>query len=170
VPESNKSSKGQRVDSGRDISSFSTTEVQNLLILSQYPSTLDALVSFSENIVNVSRGILSWLLRASKLRLIFPLEISWLIPSSPRIITHGDMNFATLAGKTALITGASRGIGFGITQSLARNGVSCILVGRNTDTLNARIAELPSDGHKCVAGDVAAEETWTKFEAENVIQ
>ena len=78
------------------------------------------------------------------------------------------MNFATLAGKTALITGASRGIGFGITQALARNGVSCILVGRNTETLNARIRELPLNGHKSVTGDIAAYATWATFESENV--
>jgi short-subunit dehydrogenase len=78
------------------------------------------------------------------------------------------MNVPVLAGKTALITGASRGIGLGITRSLARNGVSCILVGRDARTLNAQIAELPSGRHSRVVGDVASIDTWTKFEVETV--
>src|ERR1700694_1862574 len=77
------------------------------------------------------------------------------------------MNVPVLAGKTALITGASRGIGLGITQSLARNGVSCILLGRDIKTLDAQIAELPGR-HSRLVGDVASIETWTKFEAETV--
>jgi len=78
------------------------------------------------------------------------------------------MNAPVLAGKTALITGASRGIGLGITRSLARNGVSCILVGRNAITLKAQIAELPAGQHSLLVGDVASIDTWTKFEADNV--
>jgi short-subunit dehydrogenase len=78
------------------------------------------------------------------------------------------MNAPLLAGKTAVITGASRGIGLGITLSLAKNGVSCILVGRDSKTLNAKLAELPSGGHSTFAGDVASVNTWSRFETENV--
>lgn len=77
------------------------------------------------------------------------------------------MHVPLLAGKTALITGASRGIGLGITQILARNGVSCILVGRDAETLDAKLAELPSGGHSRFSGDVASVDTWAKFESEN---
>jgi len=81
------------------------------------------------------------------------------------------MTFPLLAGKTALITGASRGIGLGITRSLAHNGVNCILVGRDPHTLDSQLAQLPSAAkghHARFAGDVAAKETWTRFEEENV--
>lgn len=78
------------------------------------------------------------------------------------------MNAPLLAGKTALITGASRGIGLGIAYSLARNGVSCILVGRNSKTLNEQLQNLPSSGHSLFVGDVASVETWSRFDNENV--
>jgi len=78
------------------------------------------------------------------------------------------MTVLPLAGKTALITGASRGIGLGITRSLARNGASCILIGRNADTLDAQIKEMSPGEHSRVVGDVASVDLWTKFEDENV--
>jgi len=79
------------------------------------------------------------------------------------------MTFPLLTGKTAIITGASRGIGLGITHSLARNGVSCILLGRDPHTLDAKLAQLPGPGaHTRFTGDVASQETWAKFEQENV--
>jgi 3-oxoacyl-[acyl-carrier protein] reductase len=78
------------------------------------------------------------------------------------------MKAAILAGRTAIITGASRGIGLGITRALAKNGVSCILVGRSAQTLEAQIAQLPSGNHIAFVGDVASADSWTKFEAENV--
>jgi len=80
------------------------------------------------------------------------------------------MNAPLLAGKTALITGASRGIGLGIAHSLARNGVQCILVGRDPHTLDAKLIQLSKaeSQHERFAGDVAAQETWAKFEQDNV--
>jgi short-subunit dehydrogenase len=80
------------------------------------------------------------------------------------------MTFPLLTGKTALITGASRGIGLGIAHSLARNGVHCILVGRDPHTLDSQLAQLPNakEHHAQFAGDVAVQDTWTRFEAENV--
>jgi short chain dehydrogenase len=78
------------------------------------------------------------------------------------------MNAPFVVGKTALITGASRGIGLGIAHSLARNGVSCILVGRNTETLDEQLKKLPSGGHSQFTGDVASVDTWSRFETENV--
>jgi len=80
-----------------------------------------------------------------------------------------SMSGPILAGKTALITGASRGIGLGITHSLARNGASCILVGRNPDALEAGIKELPAGRHSSLVGDVSSVDLWNKFETENVL-
>lgn len=79
------------------------------------------------------------------------------------------MNAPGLAGKRALITGASRGIGLGIARTLARNGVSCILMGRQAETLDAQLPTLPSGEHSRIVGDVASPETWAVFEAQNVL-
>ncbi|MFZ0639459.1 MAG: SDR family NAD(P)-dependent oxidoreductase [Candidatus Acidiferrales bacterium] len=52
------------------------------------------------------------------------------------------MNSSSLAGKSALITGASRGIGFAIAQRLGRLGARIALCGRHQDTLDAACARL----------------------------
>jgi gluconate 5-dehydrogenase len=45
-------------------------------------------------------------------------------------------------GKVALITGATRGIGFGAAKALAQSGANILLLGRDTDELQRRAAEL----------------------------
>ena len=47
-----------------------------------------------------------------------------------------------LRGKTALVTGASRGIGLAIAQALAREGCNLVISGRNRSTLNKAAKEL----------------------------
>ena len=75
---------------------------------------------------------------------------------------------------TALITGASRGIGQAISQTFAAAGASCVLVGRNTDTLEqcaallSQRAEAESDGHIVRAGDVGDREFWVELGREMV--
>ena len=49
----------------------------------------------------------------------------------------------SLAGKTAVVTGASQGIGQAITTALHNAGASLVLVGRNRERLEASISELP---------------------------
>lgn len=56
-----------------------------------------------------------------------------------------------LAGKVALITGASRGLGFGMAQGLARAGATVILAGRDQSSLDARVSELTEQGLKAEA-------------------
>lgn len=57
-----------------------------------------------------------------------------------------------LAGKTALITGSSRGIGFAIAQTLRDEGCKIVLNARNSDCLNKAAAELR--GSIAIPGDV----------------
>lgn len=50
-----------------------------------------------------------------------------------------------LTGKRALITGSSKGIGFGVADTLASEGVDVILASRNEVTLNAVAEQIRSD-------------------------
>src|SRR5260221_3359865 len=54
----------------------------------------------------------------------------------------------SLAGKIALVTGASRGLGWAIAQALAGAGAELLLNGRHPATLEARAAALRADGAK----------------------
>jgi NAD(P)-dependent dehydrogenase (short-subunit alcohol dehydrogenase family) len=47
-----------------------------------------------------------------------------------------------LAGKVALVTGASRGIGKGIANAFAHEGASLVICGRKQDTLDSVAAEI----------------------------
>lgn len=51
-----------------------------------------------------------------------------------------------LSGQTALVTGASRGIGRTIAQSLARAGAAVVLMGRDQSSLERLAQELMGDG------------------------
>jgi len=51
-----------------------------------------------------------------------------------------------LAGKAALITGGGTGIGFGIAQALAAEGVRVVLVGRREHVLRTAVEQLRSTG------------------------
>ncbi|WP_374446495.1 SDR family NAD(P)-dependent oxidoreductase [Stella sp.] len=52
-----------------------------------------------------------------------------------------------LTGRVALVTGASRGIGWEAAKALAGAGASVALVGRDPETLAARVEELAAAGH-----------------------
>ena len=53
-----------------------------------------------------------------------------------------------LDGKTALITGASKGIGFGIAEALARAGADVLLVARNSEDLRSAALDLQTTDQK----------------------
>jgi 3-oxoacyl-[acyl-carrier protein] reductase len=62
----------------------------------------------------------------------------------------------SLEGRTAIITGASRGIGRGISQVLARAGANVVLVARGRTGVDAAAADLDPDRTLTVAGDVTS--------------
>jgi gluconate 5-dehydrogenase len=55
----------------------------------------------------------------------------------------------SLTGKIALVTGASRGLGWAMAQALAGAGAELVLNGRDTPTLETRAAELRAAGTTC---------------------
>lgn len=52
-----------------------------------------------------------------------------------------------LQGKTAVITGASRGLGFAIARAFAEQGASVVLAARTEETLKSAVAELQAGGY-----------------------
>jgi 3-oxoacyl-[acyl-carrier protein] reductase len=51
----------------------------------------------------------------------------------------------TLTGKVAIVTGGSRGIGFGIAQALLGEGASVVITGTNQDALDTAVRQLDSE-------------------------
>lgn len=59
----------------------------------------------------------------------------------------------SLAGKVALVTGASRGLGWAMARALAQAGATVLINGRDETTLRPRVEELGNTGLK---GEAAA--------------
>ena len=74
----------------------------------------------------------------------------------------------SLAGKTALITGASRGLGRAMAVSLAAEGARIALVARDAQRLNAVKAEIENAGGQAnvFIADVTAEDAVASLEQE----
>src|SRR5690349_789512 len=58
---------------------------------------------------------------------------------------------ATLKGKTAIVTGSSRGIGRAIALRLAGDGASVVVCARSADALNDVVREITSAGGSAAA-------------------
>ena len=59
-----------------------------------------------------------------------------------------------IAGKWALVCGASRGLGFGCAQALSREGVNVLIVARRADVLRAAATELIADSARPASAEV----------------
>lgn len=55
-----------------------------------------------------------------------------------------------ISGRTALVTGSSRGIGLALARGLAEAGCTVVLNGRDSERLTEAAAELPGDVHTAV--------------------
>ncbi len=53
-----------------------------------------------------------------------------------------------LKGKTAIVTGGSKGIGAGIAEVFCEEEAHCFIVARGRDALDAKVAELRKAGGK----------------------
>ena len=73
-----------------------------------------------------------------------------------------------LQGKTALVTGGSRGIGLKTAQALADNGVNVAIVGRDNESLKDALLTLEKKDVKAIAisGDVSVKEDIQSIVAE----
>ncbi len=60
-----------------------------------------------------------------------------------------------LAGKTALLTGATGGLGRAIAVALADRGATVLASSRKPEQLDELIAGLPGDGHRPIVADLA---------------
>ncbi len=72
-----------------------------------------------------------------------------------------------LGNRTAVVTGATRGLGLAIAEQLACEGVSVIITGRDTLALDKAVKQLKGHGHPVfgIAADVTDETA-----AENVVE
>lgn len=71
-----------------------------------------------------------------------------------------------LAGRSALLTGATGGLGRAIAAALAGRGATLILSGRKAEALEALAAELPGEGHRVLPADLAEPGAAEKLAAE----
>lgn len=66
----------------------------------------------------------------------------------------------TLRDKTAIVTGASSGIGYATARLFAREGANVIVTARRLDALNSLVSEIEVEGGRAIAlaGDIKSEE------------
>ena len=72
---------------------------------------------------------------------------------SPSTLTNAAASNALfdLSGKTAIVTGTSRGLGQNFARALAKAGANIVLTSRNRASLSAFETEIQSLGHRAVS-------------------
>src|SRR4051812_231454 len=68
-------------------------------------------------------------------------------PSKRRHNSMIDLNVFSLEGKTAIVAGASRGIGLAIAQHIARAGARTVLAARSVEALESNASDLRHQGY-----------------------
>jgi len=71
-----------------------------------------------------------------------------------------------LSGRSALLTGATGGLGRAMAAALAGRGAKLIVSGRNDEALQALAAELPGSGHRTAPSDLSEPGAAEKLAAE----
>ncbi len=88
--------------------------------------------------------------------------------------TPNSTSLFDLSGRTALITGSSRGIGFALAQGLAQSGAKVIVNSRKTDDVTEAVAKLQSMGLQAdgaafdVADEASVEAAFANFDAQKI--
>ena len=85
-------------------------------------------------------------------------------------MTRTVQQLFNLQGKTALVTGGSRGLGLQMAQALGEAGARVVLTSRKAQDLEAAAAELQAQGidAQWIAADCAKEEDILRLVAETV--
>ncbi|MBQ9157652.1 MAG: SDR family NAD(P)-dependent oxidoreductase [Eubacterium sp.] len=70
-----------------------------------------------------------------------------------------------LDGKVAIITGASKGLGYGIAKAFVKEGAKVATIGRNQERLDAFVKNFTEEGYDVIAvqGDVSKRECVKKL-------
>ncbi len=71
-----------------------------------------------------------------------------------------------LSGRTALLTGATGGLGRAIALALAGRGAELVLSGRSAEALETLAAELPGEEHRVLPADLAEPDVAERLAAE----
>lgn len=96
----------------------------------------------------------------------FAILLAWSRPY-PFDAGAGSLRAAMeLAGKSALLTGATGGLGRAIAKALAARGATLFLSSRKLEELEKLAAELPGEGHRTLPADLAEAGAAEKLAAE----
>jgi len=102
-----------------------------------------------------------------KTSIFLPSKLSFSTDFSPQSLppssSPGSPSKGLLDCRTALITGASRGIGAAIAERFASEGAKCILLGRNQEALQEarnKLSDISKGIHQTMVGDVSLVGFW----------